>query len=40
MTTVYKDEFIDRYKAEGRTEGKSEGDRAATAVSLDEVFGP
>jgi hypothetical protein len=81
MTTVYKDDFIDRYKAEGRTEGKAEGkaegaaqmilrvlsargmevpalvrervlgcsdsrqletwgDRAATAVSLDEVFGP
>lgn len=77
MTTVYKDDFIDRYKAEGRTEGKAEGaaqmilrvlsargmevpgevrervlgcsdghqletwgDRAATAVSLDAVFGP
>jgi flagellar biosynthesis/type III secretory pathway protein FliH len=88
MTTVYKDDFIDRYKAEGRTEGKAEGkaegriegkaegsaqmilrvlsargmqlpadirerilgcsdsrqlemwgDRAATAVSLDDVFG-
>lgn len=80
MTTVYKDDFIDRYKAEGRTEGKVEGkaegaarmilrvlsargielpaevrervlecsdnrqletwgDRAATAVSLDDVFG-
>lgn len=80
MTTVYKDDFIDRYKAEGKIEGKAEGktegaaqmilrvlsargmelpdeirervlacsdnrqletwgDRAATAISLDDVFG-
>ena len=25
MTTTFKDDFIDRYKAEGRTEGKAEG---------------
>jgi hypothetical protein len=25
MTTVYKDEFVDRYKAEGRSEGRAEG---------------
>jgi hypothetical protein len=72
MTTVYKDDFIDRYKAEGKAEGAAQmilrvlsargmevpgevreralgcsdnrqletwGDLAATAVSLDEVFG-
>jgi predicted transposase YdaD len=31
MTTTFKDDFIDRYKAEGRAEGKAEGEAKGKA---------
>lgn len=34
MTTTFKDEFIERYKAEGRAEGKAEGKAESTAAIL------
>jgi len=34
MATTFKDEFIDRIKAEGRAEGKAEGKAESTAAIL------
>jgi hypothetical protein len=34
MTTTFKDDFIDRYKAEGKAEGRAEGEAKGKAGML------